>query len=166
MSVDVCTEFLKDASSSPELQSRMRSMTGLREIVRLGDRNGYASDEQDLITASSVYRPEAGGAVPSSPCAATGAPPPGEAPLLPHEYAIADLPGFEEVAALLPRLKIRPPSVDTAAFRAEHRDAARLSMQYSPTSAEYARWRAQVADRDAERRACHLVNLDEHVDHP
>src|SRR5690606_41679696 len=101
MSVDVCTEFLKDASSSPELQRRMRSMTGLREIVRLGDRNGYAFDEQDLITASSVYPPADGGAGPPSRSAATGAPQPGETSFLPHEYAIAEPPGLQEVAGVL-----------------------------------------------------------------
>ncbi|MFW5418159.1 Nif11-like leader peptide family natural product precursor [Nocardiopsis sp. CNT-189] len=166
MSVDVCTEFLKDASSSPELQRRMRTMTGLREIVRLGDRNGYAFDEQDLITASSVYRPEEGDAVPSSLSSATAAPPPAETSFLHYEYAIADLPGFEEVAELLPRLKIRPPSVDAEAFRAGHREDDRLSMEYSPTGTDYARWRARLPEEDAARRAFHLVNLDEHVDHP
>ncbi|MFC4560746.1 Nif11-like leader peptide family natural product precursor [Nocardiopsis mangrovi] len=179
MSIQSCTEFLHAAHASPDLMRTLRTMTGPKEIIALGARHGYDFRLTDLAAASSTFTPAAasgnggsGGPAPSAPAAAGDTRPrPGESGFYHHEYAIADIPGFGAVLDQLPRLKIKPGSVDLARFAERFRDEDLRSTDLSPASEEFDRWRAGVEHEEgdsggAHRRGFHLVNLDEHIDHP
>jgi hypothetical protein len=91
-----------------------------------------------------------------------------------HEYRLDDLPGLKGVIEQLPRLKIKPPSVDLARFAAGFREEDLRSTSMSPANPEFqlwhqammkAHWRDPGLGSGAPRRDFHLVNLDEHIAH-
>ncbi|MFC3995376.1 Nif11-like leader peptide family natural product precursor [Nocardiopsis sediminis] len=179
MSIESCTEFLHTAYTSPDLMRALRAMTGPQEIIALGARHGYDFRLADLAAASSTVSPgsaASGNGAPGSALSAVPAaaeesrPRPGESGFYHHEYAIADIPGFDAVLRELPRLKIKPDSVDLARFAESFRKEDLRSTGLSPESEEFRRWQDDVEREDGggglHRRSFHLVNLDEHVDHP
>ena len=92
-----------------------------------------------------------------------------------HEYRLDDLPGLKGVLDQLPHLKIKPPSADLTRFTAAFREDDLRSTSMSPAHPEFqawhesmmkAHWRDPALGSGAPRRDFHLVNLDEHVDHP
>ncbi len=166
MSVESSRAFLQIAYDSPELTQQMKAVTGTREIVRLGARYGYTFDVPELMEASSAFAvaPEA---APRPATTSTG--------LLHHEYRLADLPGFKGVVDQLPHLKIKPPTADLGRFERTFREDDLRSTSRSPADPDYQAWHAAMAKAhwrdaalgaDAPRRDFHLINLDEHVDHP
>jgi len=169
MSIESCTAFLQVAYDSPEIQQQMKAVTGTQEIVKLGLRNGYNFGIRDLMAASSSFN--------GGPVAETN---PAEEPtarttFYHHEYRMADIPGFEAIIDELPRLKIRPPSVDLAEFADRFREDDLGSTSMSPADPEFrswyedimrAGWRDPALGSGAPRRDFHLINLDEHVEHP
>jgi Nif11 domain len=92
-----------------------------------------------------------------------------------HEYRLEDLPGLKGVLDQLPHLKVKPSSADLARFAATFREDDLRSTSMSPANPEFqawhesmmkAHWRDPALGSGAPRRDFHLVNLDEHVDHP
>jgi hypothetical protein len=83
------------------------------------------------------------------------------------------VPGLAGVIEQLPHLKIKPPSVDLDHFARTFREEDLRSTSLSPADPEFRAWHARMTKarwRDpgasAPRRDFHLINLDEHVDHP
>jgi hypothetical protein len=175
MSVESSRAFLRIAYDSPELIQQLKAVTGTQEIVRLGLRYGYTFDVPELIEASSSFTGTPGKAPKTARRAASvpaGRRGPGP---LHHEYRLDDLPGLRGVIDQLPHLKIKPPSVDLARFEATFREEDLRSTSMSPANPEFqawhesmmrAHWRDPTLGSGAPRRDFHLVNLDEHVDHP
>lgn len=159
MSVEACTAFLRVAQEDPQVRQQLKAMTGIAELIRLGDAHGYRFDQRDLAAAS---------------CEAAAGPAPvahpstGEATrFFHHEYALDHIPGFAAVVDELPRLKIKPPTVDLAEFNQRFRADDLASTSMTPNGHEYRRWRSGVlADGRGARRDFHLINLDDHVAHP
>jgi hypothetical protein len=175
MSVESSRAFLQIAYDSPELKQQLKAVTGTQEIVRLGLRYGYTFDVPDLMEASSSFaRTEAAEQAPRRrrrPATTKDTP----AGPLHHEYRLEDLPGLRGVIDQLPHLKVRPPSVDLDRFQAAFREEDLRSTSRSPADPEFqawhatmmrAHWRDPALGSGAPRRDFHLVNLDEHVDHP
>ncbi|MFH8788280.1 Nif11-like leader peptide family natural product precursor [Streptomyces roseoverticillatus] len=168
MSVESCTEFLLSARDPGDLAQQMKAMTGLEEIVLLGRRSGYSFSAEELVAASASLP---GG---SPDAARRASPPPADTAFYHYEYAIDDLPGFEPVAAELPRLKIRPPSADLAELAAGFREEDMRSTSLSPADPRFRAWYRKAAAEPLRRGAAglpathgfHLINLDEHVTHP
>jgi hypothetical protein len=184
MSIQACATFLQEAVDSADIQQEMKAMTGTREIVKLGQRHGYAFDVQDLAKASSAVRgplrptgprPAQQPRPAQRPRPAAPARPPATTTFLHHEYKLADVPGLAPVLAELPRLKIRPTSVDLTEFNRSFRPEDVRSTDLSPADPVFRRWHAEMSELDwrdpdagptGPRRDFHLVNLDEHIDHP
>ncbi|MEV5573050.1 Nif11-like leader peptide family natural product precursor [Spirillospora sp. NPDC052269] len=160
MSVDACQEFMHAVGTDPDLALRMRAMTGVEELIRLGRRHGYEFSVPDLaaVSTASVDGPEKPDGGPGGPSAETS--------VLHSEYMLDDLPGFAEVLELLPLVKIRPPSVNLDRFGDAFDPADLASTDVAPSGPEYRRWRAGVRPVPGDRRDFHLVNLDDHVTHP
>ncbi|WKK22658.1 Nif11-like leader peptide family natural product precursor [Streptomyces olivoreticuli] len=167
MSVESCTEFLLSTRDPGDLAQQLKAMTGLEEIVLLGRRNGYSFSAKELKAASASLAD--GASAPARP-----GPPPADTSFFHYEYRIADLPGFEPVAAELPRLKVRPPSVDLAELAADFREEDMWSTSLSPADPRFRAWYRKATAEPARldgsglpvNRGFHLVNLDEHVTHP
>lgn len=159
MSVDACQEFMHAADTDPDLRIRMRAMTGVEELLRLARGHGYEFSVPDLAAVSA-----SSGAKPGDEAAAAGAS--SGTTVLSTEYALDDLPGFDEVRELLPRVKIRPPTVDMDRFADAFDPADLASTGFAPSGPEYRRWRAGIRPVHGDRRDFHLVNLDDHVAHP
>jgi hypothetical protein len=176
MSVESSRAFLQIAYDSPELKQQLKAVTGTQEIVRLGLRYGYSFDVPELMEASSSFTVapgpkaarRAGRHAPEAP-EGTGPGP------LHHEYRLDDLPGLKGVIDQLPHLRIKPPSVDLGRFERTFREDDLRSTSMSPADPEFqawhqtmmkAHWRDPALGSCAPRRDFHLVNLDEHVDHP
>jgi hypothetical protein len=176
MSVESCAAFLRVAYSSPSVQQQLKAVTGTQEIVKIGRRNGYDFGIRDLMAASSSFPGRTGAAADrAAGPAATETTATGTTVFYHHEYKIADIPGFAEILDELPRLKIRPASVDLAEFADRFRDDDLRSTSMSPAEPEFrswyegimkAGWRDPTLGGGAPRRDFHLVNLDEHVEHP
>lgn len=164
MTVDACVAFLHTAQEDPRLRQQMKAMTGIAELIRLGRSHGYQFDARDLAGASSAAT--SGPLSPSAPASR----PRRETPTLTHyEYDMDKLPGFAAIAAELPKLKIRPPAVDLARFDETFREEDLASTDLAPASRGYRDWLDAVASEHADpcvNRDFHLVNLDDHVDHP
>ena len=166
MSVASCTDFLQQAYDSPDLRQRMKAVTGTPEIVALGGRHGYEFDVGELATASSSFRhPAATGPGTGSP-----SPTPIQTAFYHYEFELAAVPGLAAVARELPNLTIQPPTVDLAEFDADFREDDLRSLDRAPTGLAFERLYHELQDEaarpGANRRDFHLVNLDEHVEHP
>jgi hypothetical protein len=162
MAVDSCAAFLRVAYADPCLWQQVKAMTSVTEVIRLGGRSGYQFDESDLAAASSM--------APSGPLGATPTPQPArEAPGLAHyEYDMDKLPGFAAVIDELPSLKIKPPVLDLVRFEDDFSAEDLASTGMAPASPQYLSWQAARHEHAGPRgnRDFHLVNLDDHVDHP
>jgi len=172
MSVQSCTAFLEQAQEDPDLGTRLRAITDACELIALGDRSGYAFDIDDLATASSTLPVDDDS--PSEPTPAPSAASGGEIAICHHEIDLRDLPEMKPVLDELPNLTIQPESVDLGRFDAafRHEDLEWTSM--SPAAAGFRErydemmdphWHGDAGDA-RHRRDFHLVNLDQHVDHP
>lgn len=186
MSVDACAEFMHVADADPDLRIRMRAMTGVRELLRLARGHGYEFSALDLAAVSQASAetaagppapppsapPRPGGAVPPRPGGAVpprpgGAVPPAGTTVLHAEYDLDRLPGFGAVLDLLPRVKVRPPTVDLAAFADAFDPVDLASTDLAPSGPGYRSWQAGLPSASGGgRRDFHLVNLDDHVVHP
>ncbi|MGK5550210.1 Nif11-like leader peptide family natural product precursor [Actinomadura kijaniata] len=173
MSLRSCEEFLRAMHESPVLRQQLKSITATPELVRLGRRHGYDFDLREFAEASSSFQGAPAASAPEPRPAARPAAPT-QTTFLHHEYSMEDLPGFEPVLDALPDLKVRPPSVDLAAFDRRFRAEDLRTTSMSPADPEFQRWNAEMmaahwrdpgAGNDTERRDFHLVNLDRHVDH-
>jgi len=154
VSVTACTEFLRTAYESAELQRQMKAMTATPEIVKFGHRLGYDFDMAELAKASSAFNRAGAGTK-----------------FHHHEYSIEDVPELRPVLEELPNLKVRPPTVDLADFDEHFRAEDLASTSRTPSEPAYQRWHQEQAklgwrDGTGPRRDFHLINLDEHVEHP
>jgi hypothetical protein len=168
MSVESSLAFLRIAYDSPELKQRLKAVTGIREIVRLGLRYGYTFDVSEFMEASSSFSGP-------GPAAAPPPPPDPQTGFLHHEYLLDELPGLKGVIDELPHLKIKPPSVDLERFARTFHEEDLRSTSRSPADPGFrdwhetmmkAHWRDPSDGPGEPRRDFHLVNLDDHVDHP
>ncbi|WP_243788712.1 Nif11-like leader peptide family natural product precursor [Saccharopolyspora gloriosae] len=167
MSVESCKKFLQATQDRPELAQQLKAATGMGEIVALGGRHGFEFTARDLIEGSTTF---AGG--PARRQRQEQAPPRSGTAFYHHEYELADVPALAPLIDELPRLELQPTTVDMAAFRAEFREDDLRSTSDSPADPEFQAWHQRMAaaqwrdGADSPRRDFHLVNLDEHVDHP
>ncbi|WP_131737518.1 Nif11-like leader peptide family natural product precursor [Actinomadura roseirufa] len=164
MSVESCSAFLRAALADTRIRQQMKAMTAVPEMIRLGRVHGYLFDGRDLAVASAA--PDLAAAAPE--LAVRPAPPAAEPAAFYHyEYDMDRLPGFADVIAELPALKIKPSTVDLGRFDDRFRAEDLHSTSLAPGSAEYQAWRtAPGAPADpGHRRDFHLINLDDHVDH-
>jgi predicted ribosomally synthesized peptide with nif11-like leader len=172
MSVESCTAFLERTQEDPDLGRVMRSLTDTREFIALAHRNGYMFDVQELMTASSALParpPTPGDPAPSASVPAVD----GETAICHYELDLRDVPELQPVLDELPNLTIQPATVDLDRFAAAVRHD---DLQWTSTSPAAAGFRERYEEIMAphwnggpgsdERRDFHLVNLDQHVEHP
>ncbi|GAA2803409.1 Nif11-like leader peptide family natural product precursor [Saccharopolyspora taberi] len=167
MSVESCKEFLHATETRADLAQQLKATTGIREVIALAGRHGFAFGPEDLLKGSASYTPtRAPKPEPPAPSESSG--------FYHHEFELSELPGFEVVAEELDQLKVQPPSVDLARFDEDFREEDLRSTSMSPAAPEFRDWYEQMMRThwrnpvrpDAPRRDFHLVNLDEHIDHP
>lgn len=170
MSTKSCQAFLRMVCDSPEVKRQLRVVTAPQEMVRLGLRHGYVFDINELVETSSSFNGDPGAAT-------TGLPSQSATPttFYHQEYKLADIRGFEAVLDELPKLKIKPRSVDLARFNLNFREEDLLTTSMSPADPGFrswhddmmkAHWRDPNLGQGAPRRDFHLINLDEHIEHP
>jgi Nif11 domain len=161
MAVDSCAAFLRAAYADPCLRQQVKAMTTVTEVICLGGRSGYQFDASDLAVASCAT---------GGPASGTSRPRPArEVPRLTHyEYDLDKLPGFAAVIDELPNLKIKPPAVNLAQFEDDLSAEDLASTGMLPASPQYLSWQAARREQAGPggQRDFHLINLDEHVDHP
>jgi predicted ribosomally synthesized peptide with nif11-like leader len=173
MSMKSCTAFLEQTQREPDLRRLLRATTDTCELIALGRKHGYSFDVEDLVAASSAFPAQR--AEPSAPAQPSGGQTQSADTTICHyEFDLHELPELRPVLAELPNLTIKPSTVDLDLFRASfrHDDLEWTSM--SPAAPEFARryhdvmaphWTGQAGSGFG-RRDFHLVNLDQHVDHP
>ena len=174
MSVESCTAFLRQARVDPELEATLRAVTDTRELVALGHRSGYRFGPRDLATAATAFAEE--DATRATPAPAPDATAAGGKRGVYHHYEL-DLLRMPEMAPVLeelPHLKVMPATVDLERFAADARPEDLAWTDMSPAHPDFrqryeaimaAHWHGS-ADGIRARRDFHLVNLDQHVDHP
>jgi len=162
MSLESCKEFLRAVEDRADLAQQMKAATGLPEVLALAARHGFEFTARELAeTSATTAGPEQ---PPPAPARRTR--------FHHHEYDLAAVPALAPLLDELPALKIKPPAVDLAEFDTRFRAGDLRSTSDSPRDPEYQAWHRRMAAaqwRDApggHRRDFHLVNLDEHVDHP
>jgi hypothetical protein len=169
MSVDLCRTFLERTQREEDLGQFLRAVTDPRELVALARRHGYSFGLRDIAAASSTLSVDEDG---PSPAAARNPAPDGEGEttFCHYELDLKGIAGLEPILAELPNLTVKPPSVDLEAYRASFRDDDLEWTSMSPAAPGFERRCEEIMAGDARRepssRAFHLVNLDQHVDHP
>jgi hypothetical protein len=160
MSVTSCNTFLESLEESTELRQLLKSITAVPEMIRLAQLHGYSFDADDLAVATSTAR--------QRPVVAPAAPAPVDRTRFDHfEYALEDVPELAGVLNGLPRLTVRPSTVDMETFRRQFDADDMATLNRPPHGPEFERHRADLRERRPEhggRRDFHLINLDEHVD--
>lgn len=164
MSIAACIAFLRDAGTSEELKQSMKAVTDTREVIALGQKYGYAFDVDDLLAASSSLSAENGSHNTTSQQARPA--------FYHYEFAMDQLPGFAGVIREMSNLLIKPSSVDLRLYAHCFRDDDFHFTSLSPASPEFQQRYQEIMHARQEtspgefRRDFHLVNLDQHVDHP
>ncbi len=173
MSVDAYTTFLEQTQREPDLGQFLRAITDTRELIVLGRKHGYSFDLQDIMAASSARSREEtvlSSGLPQVSDADAG----GETTICSYEFNLSDIPDLQPVLAELANLTIKPSTVDLDRFHASFRRDDLEWTSMSPAASEFERcyeevmaphWNGQV-EHEFSRRDFHLVNLDQHVDHP
>lgn len=172
MSVDSCTSFLQQTQHDPDLRQLLRAITDTCELIALGRRNGYSFDVEDIMAASSALSVQE--AVPAPAQAPNTGAVAAETTICHYEIDLRDIPELRPVLAEMANLAIEPPAVDRDLFRASFRrdDLEWTSMspaapgfqdRYDEVMAPH--WNGHRG-HEFSRRDFHLVNLDQHVDHP
>jgi len=167
MSIRSCEEFLRAAYDSEDVTRQLKVVTEPQELVRLGQRHGYAFNTEELIEASSCFQPAPRDAHAASPVQA-----PTSTAFYHREYDMADLPGFEAVLEELPRLKARPSTLDLGEFNRSFREDDMETTSMSPAAPEFQVWHNRMMEAHwhdpkhglkQARRDFHLVNVDHHT---
>jgi hypothetical protein len=171
MSIESCVTFLRETGSSPELKRQMKAVTDTQEVIALGKKYGYIFDIRDLIAASNSLNGGNGGHARSPqprPAALNSA-------FYHYEFDMEQLPGFEEITRELNNLKIKPTSVDLRRYEQSFREDDFQFTSLSPAAPEFQQRYQEImqsrpenpsGDQAFARRDFHLVNLDQHVEHP
>jgi predicted ribosomally synthesized peptide with nif11-like leader len=168
MSVAACTEFLRKTYETPELRQQLKAITATPELIALGRAHGYDFEVEELAEASLgltdlAETQDADPETPARPRVAQDA--------YHYEYDVAAVDALAGLASELPNLTIQPSSVDLAAFAARfNADDLRLLDRTPHNDPDikqlYAGDGHGPAAPRALRRDFHLINLDEHADHP
>lgn len=174
MSIESCVAFLQESMTSDKIKQQMKVMTDTKEVIVLGKRYGYVFDKQDLVAASSSLSAGEGNRVPGASEAVKRTS--YEKSVFYHyEYDMQQIPGFEQVTAELSNLKIKPPTVNMHLYEKSYREDDFQFTSMSPATPEFAKhyeeimqphWKGSSVEHDFSRRDFHLVNLDQHVEHP
>lgn len=172
MSIESCATFFQTFTSSDELRQHMKAVTDPKEVIALGKRYGYIFDTQDIVAASASLSQEHRVVAPSLLSLADA---PHTSAFYHYEFDIAQIPGFEQVASTLPHLKIKPSTVNLSLYEKSYREEDFQFTAMSPAAPEFnqryeevmrSHWQDSADGADFSRRDFHLVNLDQHVDHP
>lgn len=172
MSIDSCLSFLRQTTRSLELKQRLRATTDVKELVVMGKRYGYAFNVEELVTASSLFNQESGSAGKGlQEQTADGV----RTKFYHYEFGVEQISGFGEVAAELSNLKIKPSTVDLDLFKESFREEDLQWTSMSPAAPDFraryeevmqSHWQSDLPAHEFSRRDFHLVNLDQHVEHP
>jgi predicted ribosomally synthesized peptide with nif11-like leader len=169
MSVQSCTAFLEEARVDPELGEVLRAVTDTRELVALGERTGYRFEAGDLAAAAADLSSTPGTSEPVPATRNEG----GTSGIHHYELDLLAIPELAPILDELPHLTIRPGQVDLgqfdSAFRADDLEWTAMSPAAPGFRERYEQVMARHwtgGDGARPRRDFHLVNLDEHVDHP
>lgn len=171
MSVESCRTFFERTQREAELGLRVRALTDPYELIALGRRYGYTFDLQDVAVASSLPDDDELGPRPIAVPASQGALD-GEAitTVGHYELDLRGLSGMESILAELPQLTIKPATVDLDDYRASFRREDLEWTEMSPADPAFGSRLAEVMEADSGRedgrRGFHLVNLDQHLEHP
>jgi hypothetical protein len=172
MSVASCTAFLQHSQDDPDFAALLRAVTDTRELIALGLRSGYSFDLDELATASSMRA--VAQAPPTDPLCRPDADGTGDTTFHHYEFDLHEIPAMQPLAAELAQLTIKPTSVDLEAFHAASRPDDLQWTSMSPAAPGFSERYDEIMGRHwdgssgehHERRDFHLVNLDQHVDHP
>lgn len=165
MTVASCTEFLRRAHETPGLLQCVKAITATPEFVVLGRVHGYEFEASEVAEAS-MSLSHLGSPTPA-PTTTTASRP----RAYHYEYDLADIPALAAVAREMPNLTIKPATVDLAEFDASFRAEDMRLLDESPDNAPGIKQVYQGAPSGPApvgvlRRDFHLVNLDEHAEHP
>lgn len=172
MSIESCVTFLREIAGSSELKRQMRAVTDAKEVIAIGKRLGYTFDVHDLAAASASFS-EGNASLEVTPEAKQ--PTYANSFFYHYEFDMEQIPGFEEVTKELSNLKIKPSTVNLSLYEKSFREDDFQFTSMSPATPEFggryaeimqSHWQHSVAEHDFPRRDFHLVNLDQHVEHP
>lgn len=172
MSVDSCLDFLRETARSFELKQKLRATTDVKELIAMGKRRGYTFSAEELATASSSFAGESDALAIKPQGAPTSSI---KSQFYHYEFEIDQISGFGEVDKELRNLKIKPPTVDMELFKESFREEDLQWTSMSPAAPDFrtryeevmqSHWDGELPPHEFSRRDFHLVNLDQHVEHP
>ncbi|WP_017718741.1 Nif11-like leader peptide family natural product precursor [Kamptonema formosum] len=183
MSKEAFVQFYQAIFKTEELKEKIRAMTSTQELIKLGSQYGYCFTREDIAEVSNSYVPDSGkevGANNSQPVASknSGASfSPKGSQFYHYEFEFSEIPGFEEIAQELDKLKIKPSTVDLnlyeKSFREDDFNFASLSpaspefqLQYSDIMEPCFNPKLPLPEPEYTQRHFHLINLDLHLEHP
>jgi hypothetical protein len=158
--------------SSNELKQQMKAVTDTKEVIAIGKRLGYTFDTHDLAAASASFSEESGSLGTASQARQTSCL---NSAFYHYEFDMEQIPGFQEITRELNNLKIKPSTVDLSLYEKSFREDDFQFTSMSPAAPEFGRryqevmqshWQHSLGEHDFSRRDFHLVNLDQHVEHP
>lgn len=172
MSIESCVTFLRETNVSNELKQQMKAATDTKEIIAIGKKHGYTFDVSDLITASNSLNEGNGAHTTSAPIKQDT---PVSSAFYHYEFDMEQIPGFAEITRELSNLKIKPSNVNLQLYEQHFREDDFQFISLSPASPEFhQRYQEIMQSRQTNtsgehafsRRDFHLVNLDQHIEHP
>lgn len=170
MSIESCVTFFQAVVSSDELKRQMKATTDIKEIIALGQSHGYTFSAHDLAAASTSLNPESTTLSQPRAQVATAT----KSVFYHYEFTMEQVPGFEAIAREVDNLKIKPASVNLQRYEQSFRADDLQFTSLSPAAPEFAAryhevmqsQRPNAGEYEFSRRDFHLINLDQHVEHP
>lgn len=181
MSKEAVLQFYESILNSEDLKIKFRAITGLPELINLGSGYGYVFNQEEIAEASTAYAQEnrkiENG---NSQTGLFKKPNADFSPKLSHfyhyEFEFSEIPGFEEIAAEIEKLKIKPSTVDMQLYEESFRKEDFNFASISPDSPEFKQQYDEIMKQcfdpniplpkhEYTQHQFHLINLDLHVNH-
>jgi len=177
MSKENFLQFYRDAFLDKDLRDEFKAVTSMAETVKLGQRGGYNFSAADARAAMIAYGEEIAAVVRSAraqPAVKSAA---NTIVGYNYDFNIDEITGFDAIAREAAELKIKPTSVNLAAFDQLFKKEDLHSTELSPASAEFATINDDITtslqtmpkpsgEAGYSQRDIHLINLDLNVEHP
>lgn len=177
MSQQAFIEFYEASLKKDELKDKLKVITSVQEIIKLGEQHGYFFTTKDIAEASTSAQEEAKTKEPVDLSKNAETKSSEDSTRLYHyEFEFSEIQGFEEIACELEKLKIKPTTVDMDLYNKSFREDDLYFTSLSPDTPEFEQRYDEImapclnsnsiATPDYTQRQFHLVNLDLHVEHP
>lgn len=167
MSTEAVQKFYNLYDENSELKEKIKVITTWSEVIKLANLYGYNFTQQDIESFNQLHsQNQTQTQTESSPEINN----PDKTSVYHYEFSLVGNSEWAEIADELEQIKIKPSTVDLNSYNSSFRQEDLDFTTFSPNSPEFQPRYQEITNSPVKpncpTRGAHLINLDEHVNHP